>query len=153
MIIRSYACLNRRCRTEFESWADTPSCPACKQFRIRWVPKQVNTAAIAPKADRDFRDLAETFNLSDIASAREGERAKPKLVASKQYEGPKTTLAPAPGFSAQIPTAALANGAAMCVPLGSMGKVSAKAGAMVPVSTELTARMRASTKIEASHKG
>lgn len=75
----TYRCLNRRCAVLFnEATPKPPRCPKCRSRRARWVPLSVSIAKSAPSADRHLREIADSYGLTDLRSARAGESAAPK---------------------------------------------------------------------------
>jgi hypothetical protein len=101
-IIRSWLCLNARCRSQFDAWDANPACPKCECVRVQWVPGGGHVAGSAKAADAELRALADCFKLGDINSARRDERAKPAL---KQPPVDRSqTMQFAPGF-ASVPYA------------------------------------------------
>lgn len=145
-ILRSWACLNRRCDAEFDAWEDYPACPKCGNIRCQWIPGGGHVAGTAAAADATLRDLAQRYGMGDINSAREGERAMPKLRAPREPEGPPRVFGP--GFAAPVNMEA-----ATCLP----------SSARVNFKTTLTPGnplprmkgapdMRGNTRIEGSHR-
>ncbi|HZP77542.1 MAG TPA: hypothetical protein VFB45_15465 [Pseudolabrys sp.] len=84
MVTRTYACLNRNCRNEFDSEANHPSCPRCKGLRVKWVPKGFAIMKKAPGYDATIRTLTDRAGLTNMNEPRHGERAAPH-----RYEGPR----------------------------------------------------------------
>lgn len=97
-ILRSWLCQNELCATEFDSWEPYPCCPRCKNVRTQWLPRGGHIAAKSPSLDGELRALADAFKMTDLASAREGERVKPALPAPPSPSGPQMQFAP--GFAA-----------------------------------------------------
>ena len=58
-IIRSWQCLNARCKRRFEAWEPNPACPSCKCVRVDWVPGGGHIAGTAKAADAELRALLE----------------------------------------------------------------------------------------------
>lgn len=148
-VLRSWACLNKRCQSDFSAWEDYPACPKCGNIRVQWIPGGGHVAGTAAAADATLRDLASRYGMSDINSAREGERAMPKLRPQKPVEGPPRYFAP--GFIAPV-----SMDSAACLP--SSARVNFKT-TMTPGNPLPKAKgawgkdMRSNTRIEASHAG
>lgn len=141
MVWRTYSCLNRRCRNEFNSDADHPPCPRCRGLRVQWIPKafginSTRTAAI----DKTARELAADFGLTNFRSPQAGRSA----VDLPPPAGPDAgTFEPVPGWRVKLPAAALSGaGAAFCAPTGVTAKVKAEIGRAVPADKNLGAASR-----------
>jgi hypothetical protein len=78
-VLRTWVCQNRRCGEQFDEWTDYPPCPSCGCARTNWVPAGGHIGKAAPGIDSELKTLADNYGLTDIASARAGERAMPKL--------------------------------------------------------------------------
>lgn len=98
-VIRTWQCQSERCARIFDSWDRYPTCPDCGNVRTSWVPGAVNVGNAAAKLDATLRDLADAFSLTNLRSAKAGERAKPSLPAPAP-SGPQINFAP--GFSAPL---------------------------------------------------
>src|SRR5262245_50575282 len=83
MVIRTYRCLKDGCDKLFDSTGDNPRCPACKSRRIRWVPDKLALGKVAKGIDQDLRNGAEAYGLTNLKSARAGEKAKPDPTFTK----------------------------------------------------------------------
>lgn len=158
MVIRTYSCLNRRCRHEFDSAGDFPPCPRCRGLRVQWVPRPVNinssrTAAI----DQTARQLAADFGMTNFRSPVAGQAAMPPIAAS----GNRNVFEPQQGWRIEVPDDALTGqGRAVCATTGVTAKVKVdpNAGALPPTTLGPAAirapdALRAATRIEAAHKG
>ena len=146
-VLRNWACGNRRCEARFESWNDYPECPKCRCVRVQWVPGGGHVAGTARAADAELRTLADNNGLSDLMSARRGERAKPPVENPVVEQRRDQAVQFAPGF------AAVANRErATCQP--SMQKVNFKAkaatGSALAPSRSVPG-IHAGTTIEARH--
>lgn len=99
-ILRTWQCQNEACSAQFDAWENYPACPNCGNVRVSWVPKGGHIAGKSPGLDAELRNLVDAFKLTDLASAKEGERAMPALrsPASSAPAGPQMQFAP--GFSA-----------------------------------------------------
>jgi hypothetical protein len=159
MIIRSYACLNRRCRFEFDSEGDFPPCPRCRGIRVQWVPKPVainssRTAAI----DKTARELAADFGLTDFRSPQPGRAAMPAPPISNPERPPAgrdgNMFEPARGWRIKLPDEALAGGGhAVCAPTGVTAKIKVDPNAGgLPATNWGPDRIRANTRIEGTHR-
>lgn len=160
MIIRSYACLNRRCRHEFDSDGDFPPCPRCRGLRVQWVPRPVNintsrTAAI----DKTARELAADFGLTNFRSPVAGQAAMPPPAiphpaASAAPSNGETTFEPQRGWRINLPADALTGaGKAVCAPTGVTAKIKVdpNAGALAEDPRYSMQRIRANTRVEGQH--
>jgi hypothetical protein len=94
-VIRSWVCLNRRCGAVFDAWEAAPTCPACGNVRVDWVPGGGHTAGTAAACDAELRKLADCYGLADLNSARRDQAAKP--IAAQKPVDPRA--APAMNFS------------------------------------------------------
>jgi hypothetical protein len=77
-ILRTWTCQNRRCGAMFDAWDDYPPCPSCGCARTNWMPNGGHIGKAAPGIDAELKTLATNYGMTDIASARAGERAMPK---------------------------------------------------------------------------
>jgi hypothetical protein len=153
MIRRTYSCLNRHCRHEFDSDGDFPPCPRCRGVRVQWVPKPVainssRTAAI----DATARQLAADFGLTNFRSPQAGQAA----VAPAPPPATANMFEPQKGWRIQMPDAALQGGGhAVCAPTGVSAKVKVdpNSGALKENPGYGLDRMRAATQIEGTHRG
>lgn len=94
-VLRTFACLNPDCAVEFDSWDASPYCSKCDCAKTRWVPKGGNI--IGPNtrhADRTLRNVAESYGLTNLNSAREGECAAPSLPTPKPIPGAPPLVLP-----------------------------------------------------------
>lgn len=76
-VIRSFKCDSQRCGVEFDSSDDSPRCEGCGGYRVHWIPKGGHIAKSAPHLDRVLRAQADRFGLTNLKSARAGERMEP----------------------------------------------------------------------------
>lgn len=154
-IKRSYSCLNRRCRYEFDSDGDFPPCPRCRGLRVQWVPKPVainssRTAAI----DTTVRELASDFGLSNFRSPTPGQAAVAPGATASASDG--NYFEPQKGWRIKLPDAALSGaGHAVCAPAGVTAKIKVDPNgpALSPNPNFGPDKLRAATTIEATHRG
>lgn len=161
MIIRTWGCLNRRCRNEWTADGDHPPCPKCGGLKVKWIPGGFAIAKKSPGYDKTIRTLTDRAGMTDMNEPRAGERAKPKPVIPNAAKFQDVTVG---GFSgkvgldkngAPVPTC-LPNGMTdtMSVPLG--GKFR-DGGVSVPVKQGdrvVQAPLRGPTpKVVARHGG
>lgn len=99
-VIRTFQCDSQRCAKEFDSSDDQPRCLHCGGYRVHWVPKGGHIAKAAPHLDRVLRAQADRFGLTNLKSARAGERAEPDRPQPKMLQN-------TPMFSAGAGTAAI----------------------------------------------
>ncbi len=153
-ILRSWQCLNTRCSRDFDAWERNPSCPACGCIRVQWVPRGGNVLTEACKtADAELRKLAGNFGLSDINSARTGDRAKPKLAPQPIAGRDQPNMQFAPGFTAPIVRDSQGRIAATCQPSTSQVNFKARVGTGVALPhSRSVPGVHAATSIEASHR-
>jgi len=153
MIIRTYSCLNRYCRHEFDAEGDFPPCPRCRGLRVQWVPKPVAIRSASMKRiDTTARELAADFGLSNFQSPRFGE---PAVKPAPQKTG-ENYFEPMKGWRINVPDAALAGqGHALCMPTGVTAKIKVdpNAGGLTENPNFGMGRMRAATQIEGTHRG
>lgn len=151
MIIRTYSCLNRRCRHEFDSDGDFPPCPRCRGLRVQWIPKPVNiNSERTRRIDATGRQLATDFGLTNFRTPQAGQAAVAAPTAGKE----PNIFEPLPGWRIAVPDAALqGRGAALCAPTGvtSKVKVDPNAGGLKENPGFGIDRMRAVTQIEGTH--
>lgn len=148
-IIRSWLCLNARCSKEFTAWEAHPACPSCKCVRVNWVPGGGHVAGTSRAADAELRTLADNYGLTDMNSARRGERAKPALVQPHVDQRSAPAMQFAPGFSA-VPHPAQA----VCVPSSSKVNFRAKVGMDAPLSRSRSVPgVHSATHFEGRHVG
>jgi hypothetical protein len=93
-VLRTWCCQNMKCGTTFDAWENYPACPQCGCVRCNWIPGGGHIGKSAPRIDATFRDLAQAYGMTDIASARAGERAMPKLPQGAHETGPQMQFAP-----------------------------------------------------------
>jgi hypothetical protein len=117
------------------------------------VPAGGNVITEAARAaDRDLRALSEAYGMTDINSARAGERAKPKLVQTAEAAGPSHQFAP--GFSAPLHRDRQGRILATCTPstAGMTHKVKASAGTALQPNRSFP-NPSAGARVEARHVG
>ena len=163
MIVRTYACLNRHCRHEFDhaggGGGGFPPCPRCRGLRTQWIPRPVAIRSPATThADTIARQLAADFGMTNFASPQVGRaaiRGRPGYTTTPQPNGPMT-YEPQPGWRVNMPAEALAgDGKAFCAPTGVTAKIKVdpNAGALKESDPRMSMNaMRANTKIEGSHR-
>ncbi len=148
-ILRSWQCQNARCGRTFDAWENYPACPGCGGVRTQWLPRggHVFTEA-ARTADTELRNLANSFGLNDINSARRDERAKPKLPVAPNPGRSVPNMQFAPGFTAPVNP-----NAAQCLPSTSNVnfKTRVAQGRALPTSRSVPG-VHSATSIEASHR-
>lgn len=140
-ILRSWLCLNDACSSQFDSWEPYPACPDCGNVRTQWVPKGGHIASKSPGLDGELRSLVDAFKLTDLASAKEGERAMPALRTPAEVPtGPQMQFAP--GFAA-TPYARDRDGQvrAVCQPSSQLVDYKVKHGINAPLSQPHRARL------------
>lgn len=165
MIIRSYSCLNRHCRHEFDSDGDFPPCPRCRGLRVQWVPRPVNiNSERTRRIDATARQLAADHGLSNFNTPTAGQPAvgrnqagRPAIQPTQNPASPPgpNIFEPQPGWRIAVPDAALqGKGAALCAPVGVTAKVKVdpNAGSLKENPGFGIDRMRAVTQIEGSHQ-
>jgi hypothetical protein len=146
-ILRSWLCLNARCNAQFDAWTDYPSCTKCGGARVQWIPGGGHVAGTARAADAELRQLADNFGLTDLNSARRGERAKPALQAAPPT-GRQQSMQFAPGFTAPVNPERAA-----CVPSTSRVNFKARVGTGSALAHSRTVPgVHAATHVEASHR-
>lgn len=153
---RNWLCLNARCAAEFEAWEDYPACPTCQCVRVQWIPGGGHVAGTARAADAELRTLADNYGLSDLVSAKRGERAKPAVRQHAVTGGREAAVQFAPGFAA-VPYARDSQGHAHAVCQPSMQNVNfkTKLGAGLPLGPGKLGHksIATNTRIEGSHRG
>jgi hypothetical protein len=112
-VLRSWSCLNRRCRHEFDSGEPAPDCPKCGNVRVSYVPGGGHVLSGRTRSlDSTVRQQADRYGFSDLnsPSASRLNRAAPRARAPN----PATLMGTkhfAPGFSADV-----YSGNATCAP-------------------------------------
>lgn len=151
MVWRTYSCLNRHCRFEFNAEGDHPPCSRCGGLRVKWVPRPVNIGrGVAARVDRDVNALVVQAGMTDYRSPK--------------YAGDKVAISePAPaqdgmrqfkpqggmGWSLNIPEQAYMNNRAYCGPTGVTAKL--KAGNLIDVKVPGSKQLGAGAQIEGSY--
>jgi hypothetical protein len=143
-ILRTWGCLN--CNHRFDAWEPNPECPSCGCVRVSWVPGGGHIAGVSRSADAEFRSLADTFGLSDLASGGNGAKVLAKQPAVSPQSGPSHSFAP--GFAC-VPDPSRP----VCVPstagVDARGKI--VIGQALPPS-KVFPNPRGHTVVEASHR-
>src|SRR5262249_39389150 len=136
------------CLAEFDSDGDHPPCPNCGGLRVKWLPRPVAIGKVAGGIDRDVRELADTYGMSDIRSPQ---RDRAAVVTAPSVGQPAAGLPfqPTQGWGMNLPAQALmGNGSSVCSPV--------KFGALPPASQKVTGpqwKPREPTPVlEASHR-
>jgi hypothetical protein len=89
-IVRSWICGNPECESDFDSGDAAPTCPACGCVKVHWRPNGGHVMSAATKHnDRTIKSLANSFGLTDLKSARQGEAAHPGVRQGKPLDGMK----------------------------------------------------------------
>lgn len=83
---RTFTC--QRCNGENDYWEDKPRCKVCGSRKLDWLPKGGHILKELPKANGYFRKMADTYGLTNLKDAREGEAMMPTPPATKPYDGP-----------------------------------------------------------------
>lgn len=152
MIVRTYSCLNRRCRHEFNSTGDHPPCPQCRGLRVQWVPRPFAIRSQQTnKADATAAALAADFGMSDIRTPMRDRAAK----AAPAPAGKGNVFEPQKGWRVNLPDAVLNEGAAYCGTTGVTAKVKVdpQAAQRAGESNYGSSMMRNNTRIEGTHRG
>ena len=152
-IIRSWHCQNVRCGKEFSAWESNPTCPSCGCVRVAWVPGGGHVAGTAKAADAELRNLVDVFKMTDVNSAKRGERAMPKLPPQPVVGRDQPNMQFAPGFTAPLARDSQGRVVATCQPSTSHVNFKAKVAAGVPLPhSRSVPGVHAATAIEASHR-
>lgn len=153
-VLRTWWCQNARCGVTFDSWDNYPECTKCGCARTNWMPGGGHVGSRAPGIDATLRDLADTYGMTDIASAKAGERAMPKMTpTAARDEGSKMQFAP--GFVG-TPYTLDAQGRAHAVCEPSAQKINFKVKASVGKALTPSGNFPSpstNTRIEGTHKG
>lgn len=153
-VIRSWHCQNVRCGKEFSAWESNPTCPGCGCVRVAWVPGGGHVAGTARAADAELRNLVDVFKMTDVNSAKRGERAMPKLPPQPAHAGRnEPNINFGQGFTSPIVRDTNGRVMATCLPSTSNVNFKAKvaAGVALPHSRSVPG-VHAATAIEASHR-
>jgi len=97
----TWECLNADCCRVFSTTERNPSCPVCGCIRVTptvAAPSILN--ASTRQADKTLREVAASFGLTNLKSARAGEAAHPGLPTAKVIPGAPPLNA---GMGVQIP--------------------------------------------------
>jgi len=149
MVIRSYTCLNRNCRNEFDSSEDHPPCPRCRGLRVQWLPRPVNinSRGRAAAIDKTVRELVEAHGMTDFRSPQRGESVMKR--PTPPPSGEAHAFEPQPGWRINMPDSAMqGRGHAVCATTGVTAKVAVPFDRAVPASKTLGAASR----IEGSYR-
>lgn len=125
-ILRSWQCLNRRCKSIFDHGDPNPACPKCGNVRVQWVPGGGHIAKVAPGMDRTLRGLANRFGLTDMGQrggTHAGEAAKPDRPTPRPVDPSTPMYRPAPGFEVPWSAGPTAAFSSQVFPLGSTSRV------------------------------
>lgn len=125
-ILRSWQCLNRRCKSVFDHGDPNPACPKCGNVRVQWVPGGGHIGKVAPGMDRTLRGLADRFGLTNMGQrggTHAGEAAKPDLPTPRPIDPSAPMYRPAPGFEVPWSNAPTAAFSSQVFPLGSTSRV------------------------------
>lgn len=85
MATRTFACLNRRCKNEFDSQRDHPPCPLCQGLKVKWVPKGFAIVSKSTGYDATIKTLADRAGLTNVNDPRAGQRAAPHAPNAVKY--------------------------------------------------------------------
>lgn len=114
-VLRTWGCLNKRCRNEFESGDANPPCPKCGNLRVGWRPGGGHVLHGSTRnTDATLRGLATRYGLTDMGQrggTQAGETAKRDLPQGKPM-GDGRMYSPMPGFEvpwSSTPTAGFAS--------------------------------------------
>jgi len=152
-VLRTWWCQNTDCGVTFEEWHDYPACPQCGCVRTNWIPGGGHIASKSPGIDATFKDLAAVYGMTDIATARVGERAMPKINQPAAHEvGPQMQFAP--GFvGAAYTRDAAGNYRSVCSFSPHAGvKVTAKVGQKLAPATNAP-NPRSNAQFHGSYRG
>jgi hypothetical protein len=152
-VLRSWCCQNEACGVTFEAWINYPECPQCSCARTNWIPGGGHVGGVAPGIDRELRTLADNYGMTNISSAKAGERAMPKLDQPAAHDrGPMMQFGP--GFvGVPYERDAAGNARAVCMP--SAAKVNFKVKAPIGKPLQHSGSVpgpAAGARIEGSHK-
>jgi hypothetical protein len=88
MIIRTWGCLNRRCRNEWTADGDHPPCPKCGALKVKWIPGGFHVAKKSPGYDKTIRSITERAGMTNMNDPAAGERAapRPKVAAAAKFQ-------------------------------------------------------------------
>lgn len=83
-----WLCLNQNCQQVFMSSDRPPVCDRCGSVRVTATVASVAVQhATTRHADRTMREVASSYNLTNLRSAREGESAHPGFAPAKEIQG------------------------------------------------------------------
>ena len=152
-VLRTWSCQNPRCGTAFDDWNDYPPCPLCGCVKTNWLPGGGHIGNMAKSVDATFKDLAAAYGMTDIATARTGERAMPSKAPAAHDRANLHQFAP--GFVGTPYTVDAAGQAhAVCMPSAASVNFKVKA----PVGKRLSSSGNvpgpaSNTRFEGSYKG
>jgi hypothetical protein len=148
----TYRCLNRTCSAQYNVSVNRPRCPKCKSTKARWLPMAVAVGKVSASIDRDARQLASSYGMTDYRSAYRGEARK----QLSEHTGATIPVAPAGGHYGQVAlpvdrngmigTANLPYNGATCSTTGIGSKFSTQAGQVIPGGQAGSMRLKQMTK-------
>ena len=141
----TFRCLNKKCEKIYTADNSEPRCPVCRSKKARWVPRAISIAKVSPGVDGTVRDLAATYEMSDVRSVRAGESAMPRAVD----RGNTLHRTFAPGWGIGVNTDAAGSPVATCVPAGVISTIRTEIGKVQPASARISGPR---PMIEARHK-
>lgn len=149
-IIRTWRCLNARCTRSFDAWEPNPTCPSCQCVRVEWQPAGGHIGGAAKGAEKELRELADIFRMTDMNSAEEGRAAKKVNLPPATPANGGNVHTFAGGFSAAVNPSA----GAQCVPTANKidYKVKATPGNQLMPNGSFPG-IRSNTAVEAAYKG
>lgn len=88
MIIHTYLC--RQCEHEWDvvDRVEPVQCVKCAGYKTQWVPKGGHPLKQLRRNDAIMRSLADSYGLTNMKSAREGECMAPNPAPLKPLDGP-----------------------------------------------------------------
>ena len=101
-VLRSWCCLNARCKAQFDAWDPNPECPQCGCVRVSWIPGGGHVASMRG-IDAQVRQLASSYGMKDINSASPSRLAPSPTQPSRRnrWDRPASTRSqPAPASAA-----------------------------------------------------
>lgn len=106
-ILRTWMCLNARCKAQFDSWEANPECSKCGCVRVSWMPGGGHVSKDMRRLDASLNSLAKSYGMGNINSPSPSRlnRAMPKL-EPRIADGPVLNFAP--GFAAPFNRGGLA---------------------------------------------
>jgi hypothetical protein len=151
MIIRTWFCLNRWCKTTFDGEGDHPPCPRCGGIHVQWVPKPVAIRSEKTKQiDRTVAQLTGTYGDKDYRSPRRHERMAPP-VNPTVTPGKTRRFEPVKGWAVELPLDQNGAPVGICAPTGVTAVQKAAVGARAPIDKRSATATGAVPKYEARH--